>query len=70
MDRVPVRSSNIASVGYDATSATLEIQFNDGALYQYARVPEQHYRGLIGSGSVGGYFHRYIKRSYRYRQVR
>lgn len=70
MRRVGVRSSNIASVGYDPDSAILEIEFNDGSVYQYSQVPELHFRGLIDSGSVGGYFHRHIKGSYRYRQIR
>ncbi|MBK5219311.1 MAG: KTSC domain-containing protein [Thermoleophilia bacterium] len=70
MHRVRVRSSNIASVGYDPDSAILEIEFNDGGVYQYSQVSERHFRGLMTSGSVGGYFHRHIKGSYRYRQVR
>lgn len=70
MKRVGVRSSNIASVGYDPDSAILEIEFNDGSVYQYSQVSEFHFRGLIGNGSVGGYFHRHIKGSYRYRQIR
>lgn len=70
MKRTSVRSSNVASVGYDPDSATLEIEFNDGSVYQYFQVPECHFRGLTDAGSVGKYFHRHIKGAYRYEQVR
>ena len=46
MDRTPVSSSNLASVGYDPSTKTLEIEFNDGAVYQYDDVPESEYTGL------------------------
>jgi len=47
MDRTRVRSSHISSIGYDAASTTLEVQFKDGGLYQYRNVPESTYQGLI-----------------------
>ena len=41
--RVPVESSSIASVGYDATARTLEVEFRHGAIYRYLNVdPEAH----------------------------
>lgn len=39
MDRETVQSSNIASVGYDLSSSTLEIEFKSGGIYQYSGVP-------------------------------
>ena len=47
MNRTPVRSSNIASVGYK--NGTLEIAFVDGGVYQYFNVPEQVYQGLMSA---------------------
>lgn len=35
MERTSVTSSNINSIGYDADSQTLEIEFNNGAVYEY-----------------------------------
>ena len=69
MDRTPVSSSNLASIGYDPSTKTLEIEFNDGALYQYDDVPESEYTGLMGASSHGKYFHRNIKSRYRYRRI-
>jgi len=40
---------------------TLEIEFRNGHVYQYAGVPELEYMALIGAGSVGRYFNRHIK---------
>ncbi|MEW9899869.1 KTSC domain-containing protein [Chitinivorax sp. PXF-14] len=39
MDRKPLNSSRIRSVGYDAGQQVLEIEFRDGKVEQYSRVP-------------------------------
>ena len=64
MERIPVSSSNLCSVGYDPGSQTLEIEFNHGGVYQYAGVPEGEYEGLMSAGSKGQYFHANIKNRY------
>ena len=69
MERTPVTSSNIASVGYDTDSQTLEIEFNNGTIYQYFDVSEQVFNELKGAGSVGGYLAAHIKGVYRYSRV-
>ncbi|MCX2864605.1 KTSC domain-containing protein [Paucibacter sp. PLA-PC-4] len=69
MNRTPVSSSNIASVGYDADSSTLEIEFNNGTVYQYFDVNENVYNELIGAQSIGGYLAANIKGRYRYSKV-
>ncbi|EJA2381462.1 KTSC domain-containing protein [Klebsiella oxytoca] len=69
MDRQPVVSSNIRSVGYDANDFILEIEFNNGAIYQYFDIPENIYSDLISSDSIGGYLARHIKGYFRYSRV-
>ena len=69
MQRTPVSSSNLASVGYDAGSSTLEIAFNEGGVYEYDRVPEAVYRGLMAASSKGRYFDSMIKNVYSYRKI-
>jgi hypothetical protein len=65
MDRQSVASSNIASVGYDTNSETLEIEFlKGGAVYQYYNVPDVEYDRLINADSVGKYFIANIKSAY------
>ena len=68
--RQPVRSSNVASLGYDEASSILEVEFNDGAVYRYFGVPSSEYSALLGARSIGRYLNTNIKRRYRYRKVR
>ena len=66
MERKYVNSSNLAQVGYDFESNTLEIEFHSGGVYQYFDVPEVVYTGLMNASSHGKYFHRNIKNNYHY----
>ncbi len=63
LPRFPVESSNIASIGYDPVTSTLEIEFHSGAIYQYFAVPQEIYDGLINARSKGAFFHQFIKRA-------
>ena len=69
MQRTAVSSSNVASVGYDPESSTLEIEFNNGAIYQYFDVNENIYSELLSSNSVGGYLASNIKGKFRFSRV-
>lgn len=64
MNRTPVSSSNLRSVGYDSSQNVLEIEFHGGRVYQYTGVPESIFRGLMGAASHGKYFHRNIENRY------
>lgn len=59
MQRVPVSSSNLKSVGYE--SGILEIEFHGSGIYQYSHVPQSVYEGLMGATSKGTFFNQYIK---------
>lgn len=70
MERTPVASSNLASVGYDAASSTLEIEFHKSGVYQYFAVPQDVYDSLMAAGSKGTYFDQSIKKAgYAYARV-
>ena len=70
MDRKYVTSSNIASIGYDSISQTLEVEFLNGSIYQYYDVPEALYEGLMSADSHGKFLAEYIKKGgYRYERV-
>ena len=69
MRRTPVSSSNIASVGYDAASSTLEVGFRNGGVYQYHGVPPSVHQGLMGAGSKGTYLADQVKDRYPYTRV-
>ena len=68
MERIPVSSSNLASVGYE--DGILEIGFTSGAIYEYSGVPESVYEALMAAASHGKYFAAYIRNNYPYRKVR
>lgn len=66
MKRTPVTSSSLCSVGYDPESSTLEIEFNNGRLYQYSEVPAEEHQGLMSASSHGTYFNANIRNRYPY----
>lgn len=66
MDRTPVSSSNIASIGYDEDSQTLEVEFKDGSVYQYLGVPLSEHEGIMNASSHGTYLNANIKKRYSY----
>jgi hypothetical protein len=69
MDRQPVASSDLRSVGYEEEQRMLEIAFRSGGVYQYFGVSPGEYRALMAAGSKGSYFSHNIKPRYRYRKV-
>jgi len=69
MKMTRVDSSNVALVGYEGDSSTLQVEFTNGATYQYFDVPENVFEGLRDADSVGGYLAAVIKGSYRYSKV-
>lgn len=66
MERTPATSSNVCAIGYDADSRTLEVEFNDGSVYQYEGVPQDEYEGLMNADSKGKYLNANIKGRYSY----
>ncbi|MCL6325318.1 KTSC domain-containing protein [Pectobacterium polaris] len=64
MIREPVTSSNIASIGYEESSLTLEIEFIKSGVYEYSDVPPHVYTELITANSIGVYFNANIKNKY------
>jgi len=69
MERNYVASSNIASIGYDEPSQTLEVEFLNGSVYQYYNVPQGLYEQLMQEGSKGRFLNTYIKNAYPYSRV-
>ncbi len=62
MNRQSVSSSNIRSIGYN--NRVLEVEFNQGSIYQYRDVPETLYHDLMNASSHGSFFAKYIKNSF------
>ncbi|MEV7776764.1 KTSC domain-containing protein [Kitasatospora sp. NPDC088351] len=69
MNRTPVDSSLLLSVGYDRSARALELEFTGGHVYTYADVPARVHRELMAAESHGRYFNRAIRGRYVYRRV-
>ena len=70
VNRASVRSRDIAIVGYDDDTSTLEIAFRSGGVYRYWDVPRDVYVSLMSSPSHGIYFSRNIRRNFAFAKVR
>ena len=70
MNRVAIRSTSLRSVGYQASKHILELEFHNGRLYRYFRVPEAIYQAFMAAESHGRYFNSQIRPSYSYRRIR
>jgi len=69
MTREPVISSTIVTIGYDETSQTLEVEFNNGAIYQYYNVTQTLFDQLMQAGSKGQFLAYQIKNSYPFSRI-
>lgn len=69
MERKPVISSNINSIGYDEQSSILEVEFNSGRIYQYFNVPKVIYIALMSASSHGTYFNQNVRTSFSYKRI-
>jgi hypothetical protein len=66
-NRVPVTSSRIVSVGYEADTRKLQVEFKGGRVYEYADVPPEIYTRLLEANadkdqSLGIHFHKLVKK--------
>lgn len=69
MQREYVASSNIVSLGYDEISQTLEVEFKDGAVYQYYNVGQNIYDEFMRSTSKGQFLAYQIRNVFPYSRV-
>ena len=70
IEMYPVKSSNIAEVGYDKPSKTLRIRFHDRNLvYDYSPVPASIYALLMLSKSKGSFFAEEIRPIFKAQRV-
>lgn len=67
MNRIPVSSTNIKSIGWE--NNILEIAFKSGGIWQYIGVSNQLYLRMMSASSKGTFFHDYIKDKFLERKV-
>jgi hypothetical protein len=69
MERSPVKSSFLATIGYSPESATLEVAFKSGRIYQYFGVEPEVHKSLVGAESVGRFYSVAIASKYESRRA-
>jgi hypothetical protein len=67
---VPVKSSNIESVGYDHASQTLHIIFKTGGHFIYHKVRPMLYHNLMSAKSKGAFFHAEVRGKHESEKVK
>lgn len=69
LQRTPVKSSNIRSVGYDKERQIMEVEFNAGGVYQYQNVTPREFKYIKSeTPSSGRYFRKKFREKTPYRK--
>ncbi len=69
MEMIPVSSSDIRAIGYDAATATLRVDFISGGIYEYFDVPESVHANFLRAASYGEFLNDFIRYNYRYQRI-
>ena len=69
MKHVPVKSSQVKSVGYHPEYKTLAVTFHGGAIYQYHDVPADIHARMMKAESIGKFLHAEIKGKFKHTKV-
>lgn len=64
IERDWVASSSITSIGCNARTITLEVEFHGGAVHQYYNVSPGLYDQIMQATSNGSFLNTYIKNAY------
>lgn len=61
VEREPVDSSALRSIGYDPAMRVLEVEFASGSVYRYADVPAWLHADLMRASSQGEFFATHVR---------
>ena len=64
-----VESTTLVTVSYDDTRELLQLEFCNGAVYQYFDVPAVVHQSLLAASSKGRYFNWVIRGHFPYRLI-
>lgn len=70
MEHIAVQSKDIAIIGYDKNTRSLEVAFRSGGVYTYTDVAEDVFRSFVNAPSKGTFFASQIKDKYSSAKVR
>lgn len=66
MRRLPIESTLLASAAYSPDHCLLDLEFRDGSLYRFFRVPVECFQQLMASDSKGAFFNHNIRNQFQY----
>jgi KTSC domain len=69
IERAPVESSGLVSIGFAPKARVLEIEFRSGAIYRYLGVPPTVFEAFKKAESKGRYFAQSIRGKYEFQRV-
>ena len=70
MNRDPVTSTSLKSIGYDPNNNVLEVEFIKGSVYEYSGVSQDTYDSIMTADSIGSAFSKLVKSGgYVYKRV-
>ena len=69
VEKQRVSSSTVISIGYDAPTQTLEIEFGSGRVYQYYGVPDHTHAEIMQASSKGRFFNMHIRNAFPFSRV-
>lgn len=69
MEMIPVSSSQISAIGYDAETMKAQVAFTNGSVYEYDDVSQSTIDTIINADSVGKAFNLLLKYGFNYRRI-
>jgi hypothetical protein len=69
LERQPVKSRILRSMGYEDKEKILEIEFQNGLVYQFLEVPPKIWAELRKSGEIGKYFTDKVRTKFKSKQI-
>ncbi|CAN5541148.1 hypothetical protein BH09VER1_BH09VER1_24110 [soil metagenome] len=69
MERFPVSSTSLRSIGYDVKKKVLEVEFLSGRIYRYFGVPGMLLIKMLAARSIGWFFNRNVRERFEYAEV-
>jgi hypothetical protein len=67
---VTIQSSNLSSAKFNTETEDLIVSFNNGAIYEYNKVPWEKFTKLRLAESQGKFFNENIARKYTYKKLK
>ena len=67
---VTIKSSNLKSASYNTEDKKLVVEFNNGSIYEYNKVPWEVFTKFRLAESQGKYFNAEIAKKYKYTKTK